>query len=190
MCARRVAAALLAGLLTVVAACTNRRHEPAVSIGEPARVQDSTRPVGRGPQPRPLGGVSLREVLGESLSTPTSPTAAAIEDQFLALTNGARAAASVAPVTRDPDLEAYAHAHVRSIADDGRLYHSNIKSLLGPWWMIGENVGVGPDAPSIQAAYERSPSHYDNIVGSNFRYVGVGVVVNGGRVYTVEVYGI
>jgi uncharacterized protein YkwD len=183
--------ALFAALLAAgLAACSGSHRSDQATTDIKTAVR-TTAP--GGPQPpstRPLPNIRLREVLGETLSMPDSPAAAAIEDQFFALTNAARAAVRVAPLALDPDLDAYANVHVRLMAKNGQISHSNIASLLGPWWMVGENVGTGPNAPAIQAAYEHSPSHYQNITDSAFKYVGVGVVTVDGRIYTVEVYGI
>jgi uncharacterized protein YkwD len=182
-----LAIALVVGLLAGGLAACSSAADHAIDIQSGSRVAN---PALQPPRGVARGSISLREVLGETLSMPTSASAAAIELQFLGLTNAARAAVNVAPVSLDPDLVAYARVHVRLMADNGRIYHSNIESLLGPWWMVGENVGTGPDAQAIQAAYERSPSHYQNITDSAFKYIGVGVVVVGGRIYTSENYGI
>jgi uncharacterized protein YkwD len=141
--------------------------------------------------PDPSSPATETKVLVAAMSQAASTQAAAIENQFLTLTNAARSAAGVALVSRDPDLEAYARTHVVATSFDGHIYHSNISSLLGPWWLIGENVGVGPNAFAIEHAYEASPPHYENLADPAFKYVGIGVVIDTiGRVFTAEVYGI
>jgi len=49
------------------------------------------------------------------------------------------------------------------------------------WTAYGENVGDGPtsSADTLFQAYMNSPEHRDNILGSAYRYVGVGVVFDG-----------
>jgi uncharacterized protein YkwD len=129
-------------------------------------------------------------VAGETVSQPASSTAAAIEEQFYALTNADRQAAGVAGLTRDASLDSYARAQAVAVANAGSLSHSDITRLLGTWWIAGENVGYGPDAPTIQAAYRGSPSHYANIVEPSFTSIGVGVAVDAaGRIWTAEEYG-
>jgi len=49
------------------------------------------------------------------------------------------------------------------------------------WTAYGENVGDGPtsSADTLFKAYMNSPEHRDNILGSRFRYLGIGVVFDG-----------
>jgi uncharacterized protein YkwD len=114
----------------------------------------------------------------------------AAETSFLQMTNDTRASIGVAPLRFDASLQAYARQQAQAMADAGRIYHSNIASLLGAWSLVGENVGVGPSVGAINAALIASPSHYHNIAEPAFAAMGVGVVVDGaGRVYTAHVFG-
>jgi uncharacterized protein YkwD len=177
-----------------MAACSSAANHPDQAPVPVDILTDAIRtalPPPDAPPPVERTKVLGANVSGQSASKADSEEAARVEDQFFAMTNAARAAVGVDPVSRDPDLEAHARAHVKSMAVRGRIYHSDIVSLLGPWWMIGENVGSGPNAQAIETAYERSPSHYENIKDPLFKYVGVGVVIGpGGRIYTAQDYGI
>jgi uncharacterized protein YkwD len=137
-----------------------------------------------------ITGTDAAGVAGETLSQPASSTAAAIEEQFYALTNADRQAAGVAGLTRGASLDSYARAQAAALANAGALSHSDISQLLGTWWIVGENVGYGPDAQTIQTAYRNSPGHYENIVEPSFTSIGVGVSVDAnGRVWTAQEYG-
>jgi len=63
------------------------------------------------------------------------------------------------------------------------------------WTMYGENVGDGPtsSADTLFNAYMNSPEHRDNILGSKYRYLGIGVVFDGSTAWNtldfVDQYG-
>jgi len=63
------------------------------------------------------------------------------------------------------------------------------------WTIYGENVGEGPtsSADTLFQAYMNSPEHRDNILGSKFRFLGVGVVFDGSTAWNtldfVDQYG-
>jgi uncharacterized protein YkwD len=135
-------------------------------------------------------GTNAASVAGETASQPASATAGAIEEQFYALTNADRQAVGVAGLTRDSSLDSYARAQAAALASAGALSHSDISRLLATWWTVGENVGYGPDAQTVQIAYRNSPGHYANIVEPSFTSIGVGVAVDpAGRVWTAQEYG-
>ncbi|MPY94058.1 MAG: hypothetical protein GEV08_13645 [Acidimicrobiia bacterium] len=112
------------------------------------------------------------------------------EDHFLALTNATRASVGLGPLRSDAGLHAYAVAQAQAMAAAGNIYHSDISSLLGSWWTVGENVGVGPAVAPIHDALVASPGHYANIAHGGYTSMGVGVVVDAaGRVWTAHVFG-
>lgn len=46
---------------------------------------------------------------------------------------------------------------------------------------------VGPTVPGLHAAFVASPKHYENLVKPDFRYVGIGVVVDPvGTIFVAE----
>lgn len=53
------------------------------------------------------------------------------------------------------------------------------------WQQWGENVGVGSSPESIEAALMASPPHRANILGE-YTHMGVGVVIDNGRVWVTE----
>jgi uncharacterized protein YkwD len=111
------------------------------------------------------------------------------EWDFLALTNAERARIGAGALVRDASLDDYARAHAVQMLHAGRIHHSDIGTLLGGWWTVGENVGVGPTVQPIQDALLASPSHYENISHGDYRAMGVGVLADGtGRIWTVHVF--
>lgn len=114
----------------------------------------------------------------------------AAEWDFFSRTNAERSRIGVGALRRDGSLDAYAREHAVQMMNAGRIYHSEIGVLLGGWWTVGENVGVGPAVAPIHQALLDSPPHYANISHSPFTAMGVGVVADAqGRIWTVHVYG-
>ena len=80
------------------------------------------------------------------------------------------------------------------MAERGDIYHNpnlsaDITALGVDWRMVGENVGMGPDADSVYRALLASPHHYENITRANYTSIGVGEVNGPGpRVYLVQVF--
>jgi uncharacterized protein YkwD len=67
-----------------------------------------------------------------------------------------------------------------------RQFGAELSAVDPAWQAEGENVGVGPSAQSVQAAFMASPEHLANILG-NYTHMGVGVFVDGiGRVWVTE----
>jgi uncharacterized protein YkwD len=86
-------------------------------------------------------------------------------------------------------LNAKAQAWAEKLARDGKLSHSNLSAGVPSCWQsIGENVGYGSSAASVEDAYMKSTGHRENILQSKWKYVGVGFATSGSRVYTVQVF--
>jgi len=65
-------------------------------------------------------------------------------------------------------------------------YAAEMSATVPSMSRYGENVGEGPSASSVEAAFMASPPHRANILG-NYTHVGVGVFVDGtGRVWVTE----
>ena len=69
---------------------------------------------------------------------------------------------------------------------EDRLYVAEMSSAVPAMSRYGENVGVGPTAASVEAAFMASPPHRANMLG-NYTHMGVGVFVAGnGMVWVTE----
>jgi uncharacterized protein YkwD len=87
------------------------------------------------------------------------------------------------------DVQAKAQAWAERLARENRLYHSTLSDGVNTrWCSLGENVGYGPSAQSVQKAYMNSPGHKANIVSNVWNGVGVGHAKRGNTVFTVQVF--
>jgi uncharacterized protein YkwD len=95
------------------------------------------------------------------------------------------------PLVVDPAVSQQAQewsggmALFNTLAED-RLYVAEMSTAAPGMTRYGENVGVGPSAASVEAAFMASPPHRANMLG-NYTHVGVGVFVAGnGMVWVTE----
>jgi uncharacterized protein YkwD len=106
------------------------------------------------------------------------------------LINGLRGANGVAALQSDGGLVAYARSWARHMAEVGAPSHSNFRSLVGTWTVVGENIALGPSVSWIFNGLSNSPTHYANMVNPYFTHMGIGVWVDAsGAMWTVHVFG-
>jgi uncharacterized protein YkwD len=111
------------------------------------------------------------------------------EAQFVAAINAVRARNSLPPVSPEGQLISVARAWSSHMAGSGTLAHNpSLAGQVSDWKTLGENVGTGSTVASIEAAFEASPHHYENMVDPSFQYVGVGVVEVNGTIWVTEDY--
>jgi uncharacterized protein YkwD len=146
---------------------------------------------------RAKGGLGLRTgVLGLLAMVmivtlfPSSASAATSESsEAIRLINGERKSAGLAPLIEHAELAAAAEAQARAMAAAGTLSHSaTLGSGVTGWAKLGENVGRAGSIPAVHKGFMESPGHRDNVLGSSYSHVGVGVVVKGGTVWIAEVF--
>jgi hypothetical protein len=139
-----------------------------------------------------LTGVALLGVV--ALTGVSSITSAAHADtvsdqaQFVNDINAARIAVGAAPLVVDSRLTTLALYWANQMATANVLSHNPNLAQMGPpgWSILGENVGVGPSEPSLNAAFTASPHHYENMVDTQFSSIGVGEIVADGRLWVAE----
>jgi len=126
-------------------------------------------------------------VMGIALFAFARPAAAnSDEDYFIAKINSIRASRGLGTLAVDGQLTAVARSWSQHMAADGTLQHNpNLGSQVSGWRTLGENVGTGPSDDSIEAAFENSPHHFENMVDPNYNYIGVGVVQDSNGTYWV-----
>lgn len=114
------------------------------------------------------------------------------EQRFLELINELRSGLGLEPLAVHPTLVPLARDWAAHLRAQGALSHANDLSVgVGEdWTRLGENVGVGP-AGQVQElfdAFVASPTHYDNLVKPDYRYIGIGVVYSedGTRIWTAH----
>lgn len=134
-----------------------------------------------------------------TLGTPASASTA-----IVCLLNQQRALHGLPPLRPNNRLAAAAARHSRDMAARNYFSHSTpgggsfvtrirAARYLGAAtnWSVGENLGWGTGElstpASIVVAWMRSPGHRANVLKAEFREVGVGVTVAGGRgIYTAD----
>jgi hypothetical protein len=117
----------------------------------------------------------------------TTAMSAALAGQMLAWTNADRTAAGLRGLVGDPRLAALAEERAAAMAAAGRLSHDLGPSVVGAqnngtirWYSTGENIGFWSGGPSVESAaaiyamFERSPSHWTQIMSATYNYVGIG----------------
>lgn len=106
------------------------------------------------------------------------------EWQVLALINKERMGQGLAPLTAFSTLQKAAHIRTDDLAVEYRGDHTRpngerCDSVLPPlglyYYHFGENIAAGYTSPeSVMVAWMNSPGHRANILGSDYRHVGVG----------------
>lgn len=145
---------------------------------------------------RPRSGGSLRRRLMASLavaagvflafSSPAQATSTE-EARFVQLINDLRASRGLPALEVHSNIEAKAQAWARTMAEQGRIWHSNLKDgITVDWSRLGENVGMGPSVQEMHDAFVASPHHYENLVHPDYRYIGLGVVEADGTLFVAQ----
>lgn len=100
---------------------------------------------------------------------------------YLARLNAERVNHGLPALTMRTDLNAVAQGWADHMAAANLLSHNpNLTSQVANWQTVGENVGEGPDVPSLDTAFWNSPAHRDNILDSSYRDVGIGTTFANG----------
>jgi uncharacterized protein YkwD len=105
----------------------------------------------------------------------------AIENCFASSINYERRHAGVKELPRLASQDSAARTHSSAMARKSTIFHSTPDGTWG-----GENVGMGPDCPSIHNAFMASAGHKSNILDKDWAGMGVGVVVRDDTVYVTE----
>jgi uncharacterized protein YkwD len=113
------------------------------------------------------------------------------ERSFVRKMNRARIDNGRVPLKLDLEVSKVSKVHTRAMAKDASLYHtpsSVLSKRVTHWILLGENVGVGGTVSSLHQAFMNSPHHKANIMLSEFRYVGVGAMKSGGRLWVTVTF--
>ena len=122
------------------------------------------------------------------LASPAGASTSTDEHEFLRLLNQARTSAGMPALVSDPSLASTSRSWSGTMAANGKISHATnlgqiAESIEPAWRKIGENVGVGYDAKGLHDAFMNSPGHRDNIMGSGYNRVGIGVVHSDGKTW-------
>jgi uncharacterized protein YkwD len=105
--------------------------------------------------------------------------------------NYARKSREIRGLKFSPSLSLKAERHSLKMARSGYIYHSSCLSCTFSsysWSVGGENVGVGSSVRSLHRAFMDSPPHRRNILYRAYRYIGIGVVKSGGRMWVTVLF--
>jgi hypothetical protein len=103
-----------------------------------------------------------------------APASASPAGDLAAATNSARANSGLAPLALNAQLTAIAQAWANHLAAANVLSHNGaLRSQVSNWTVLGENVGMAGDIPSVQGAFLASPEHRANILNAAYTQMGV-----------------
>lgn len=112
------------------------------------------------------------------------PSADALTNRVVTLTNEHRIAHGCAPLTIDPKLAAAAQAHSQDMATNDYFNHTcpagsstaDRVTIAGyAWSRVAENIAAGHASPeTVVQEWMQSPGHRDNILNCALREIGVG----------------
>lgn len=111
------------------------------------------------------------------------------EGNLLSKINAERSARGLPSLSSHGTLTAHARSHSAAMAASDSTYHSSsatLKGLVSGWSKIGENVGRGPNAAALHAAFMGSSGHKANILG-DYTHAGVGTAVDDAGILYVTV---
>lgn len=112
--------------------------------------------------------------------TPDETNAALMVQSF-------RTSNGVAALNWDDPLYAKAQAWSQRMADEGRLYHSNLADgAPAGWRILGENVAWNTNLEAAIHALEASPAHRANLLNPRFTRGAIGIVYQGGRYWVTQ----
>lgn len=120
-----------------------------------------------------------------------APASADAESDLAARINEERSSRGIAPLTVDAELTTIARRWSGKMAANQQLAHNpNLsKEVTQDWEKLAENVGYGPDVPTIHDAFMNSSAHRTNILDPAVTHLGVGVAVDGsGQVWVTQVF--
>ena len=103
-----------------------------------------------------------------------SPAMASPATDLASATNSARIAAGLPALTVNAELTAVAQGWANHLAAAAALSHNpQLRTLVTNWNVLGENVGVAGDIPTVQAAFMASAPHKANILNTSYTQMGV-----------------
>lgn len=121
-------------------------------------------------------------------AAPAQAWGAAEEQAFVGRINGLRTSKGLAPLAVDGELTEQARLWSETMRLHGDIFHSQnlAGGISSDWQKLGENVGVGPTVDALFDAFVKSPKHYENLVDPAYRFVGIGVVWDGDKMFTAH----
>jgi len=135
--------------------------------------------------PSPLRALLTRLAVASALGVTSvggaialaAPAGAVTSDAsaYLARLNAERVNHGLPALTMRSDLNSVAQGWADHMAAADLLSHNpNLTTQVANWQTVGENVGEGPDVPTLDTAFWNSPEHRANILDSSYKDIGIG----------------
>jgi Putative peptidoglycan binding domain/Cysteine-rich secretory protein family len=122
-------------------------------------------------------------------SAPAQAATSSSAGYFVNAINAQRSAHGRARLRVSAEMTRSAQRWAAAMAKSNVLSHNpRLASSVSNWKYLGENVGVGYSASSLEAAFYGSPLHRDNMLDKDFTEIGVAVVVVHGKMWVAEEY--
>lgn len=148
-----------------------------------------------------VSGLAFRSVTAEEQKTPPKLELTTDEKALLELTNKARAAEKLPPLTANAALFRAARAHSENMAKQEKLEHvldgkrvSDRATAAGyDWDEIAENVAVaeGATPQEVVDGWLKSEGHRKNLLNARVTEIGLGVAKNAkGEKYYTQVFAV
>ena len=132
----------------------------------------------RGPTTRRRIAATLAAaLLAGGLVAVVAPAAQAGGDAsaMVSMANGERSERGLPKYSVSGELASVAASWAAKMAKSGDLAHNpSLRSQVGNYRWVGENVGYGADAAQIHGALMKSPAHRANILDRDYTQIGVG----------------
>lgn len=123
------------------------------------------------------------------LAAPPAVASASDESSFVTKLNAERTGRGLPALSVAADLISVARAHSAEMARTNNLHHNpSLTTQVKDWIDLGENVGYGASVDVIHNALMNSPSHRANILGSQYKQVGIGIAISGTRMWVTQVF--
>jgi hypothetical protein len=104
-----------------------------------------------------------------------SPAFASPASDLGVATNASRASDGLPALALNAQLNAVAQAWANQLAAANVLSHNPaLRGQVSDWSVLGENVGMAGDVPTVQAAFMASAPHRANILDPRYTQMGVG----------------
>lgn len=173
-------------------------------------------PVSSNPQPSPSKPTSSNQAPSSSQSDPSVPTNdavdgeyspsgyASVENEILRLMNDLRASLGAAPLQKSKLLcdtayirskEMFETDYFEHTRPDGSSYTTAFDAAGYQWSSVGENIGycdgysANQLAEALFESWKNSPGHYENMVKTKFKQVGISIYFDGTTCYATQSFG-
>lgn len=170
------------------------------ALGCPSAAPDNAGAFPSGPSIEAALGLTQQDVLSSSpapICAQISVPADAVRQQMFDALNNYRIANGLRPLLYSKRLEAAADAHVADLANrsffdhinpDGQNPGDRARAAGFCHEYVGENIAAGQTSvAAVQLAWQNSPSHNENMLEPDYRYVGMGHYVDAnGRQYWAQ----